>query len=51
MSDTKQDEPRIPRPPTKAELDELSEAQGMITDEWAPAPHEIGPEDAEAPKP
>ena len=30
------EEPRIPRPPTPAELDEMSKAQGMITDEWAP---------------
>ena len=27
-------ESRIPRPPTKAELDQVSEQQGMITDEW-----------------
>ena len=45
MSDEPAKQPRIPRPPTKEELDEMSEAQGMITDEWAPAPR-----DAEKPK-
>lgn len=40
MNDEPTKEPRIPRPPTKEELDEVSEAQAMITDEWAPAPRE-----------
>jgi len=26
--------PRIPRPPSKEELDEISKAQAMITDDW-----------------
>ena len=34
------EEPRIPRPPTREEQDAVSEAQGMITDEWAPAARE-----------
>jgi hypothetical protein len=25
----------IPRPPSQADLDRVSEAQGLITDEWA----------------
>lgn len=28
----------IPRPPSDAEVARISEQQGMITDEWAPAP-------------
>ncbi len=28
----------IPRPPSKEEVDRISEQQGMITDEWAPQP-------------
>jgi hypothetical protein len=27
--------PRIPRPPSQADIDRVSEAQGRITDEWA----------------
>ncbi|WP_376095132.1 hypothetical protein ACE7GA_02460 [Roseomonas sp. CCTCC AB2023176] len=40
MSNEPTKEPRIPRPPTKEELDRISEQQGMITDEWAPAPRD-----------
>ncbi len=28
----------IPRPPSEEDLRRISEQQGMITDEWAPAP-------------
>lgn len=28
----------VPRPPTQAELDEVSSQQKLITDEWAPQP-------------
>ncbi len=28
----------VPRPPTSAELNDISAQQGLITDEWAPAP-------------
>lgn len=43
----------IPRPPSREALDRLSEAQGMITDEWtgdaagtgAPNPEDGRPED------
>jgi hypothetical protein len=27
-------QPRIPRPPTREELDEISRDQALITDEW-----------------
>jgi hypothetical protein len=30
--------PRIPRPPSKGALDQISEEQAMIADEWAPQP-------------
>ncbi|MGG5811589.1 hypothetical protein [Falsiroseomonas sp. CW058] len=30
----------IPRPPSKEDVEKVSEQQGMITDEWAPAPTE-----------
>ena len=30
--------PGVPRPPSKADIDQVSEDQAMITDEWAPAP-------------
>ena len=30
--------PGVPRPPSKADIDEVSKDQGLITDEWAPAP-------------
>ena len=33
-------EARIPRPPSPAELDRLSEAQALITDEWTGEPRE-----------
>ncbi|MDT7951375.1 MAG: hypothetical protein RQ966_07705 [Acetobacteraceae bacterium] len=26
----------VPRPPTQAELDDVSKQQGLIADEWAP---------------
>jgi len=26
--------PRIPRPPSREELEEISDAQAMITDDW-----------------
>ena len=28
----------VPRPPTPAEIDEVSGQQNLIADEWAPAP-------------
>jgi len=28
----------VPKPPSKAELDQISKDQALITDEWAPAP-------------
>src|SRR3978361_1452409 len=28
--------PRIPRPPSKEDLDQISRDQALITDEWAP---------------
>ena len=28
----------IPRPPTKADVDQVSSQQGMITDEWSEGP-------------
>jgi len=31
-------ESRVPRPPSAAEVNKLSEAQGMITDEWTGEP-------------
>jgi hypothetical protein len=31
-------EARIPRPPSARELDEVSEAQALITDEWTGEP-------------
>ncbi len=30
--------PGVPKPPSKAELDQISKDQALITDEWAPAP-------------
>ena len=30
--------PGVPRPPSKADIDEISKDQALITDEWAPAP-------------
>lgn len=30
--------PRIPRPPTPEEVDQISRDQSLITDEWAPEP-------------
>jgi hypothetical protein len=28
----------IPRPPSKRDIEQVSEQQGLISDEWAPAP-------------
>lgn len=28
----------IPRPPSDADVEQVSDQQGMITDEWAPTP-------------
>jgi len=36
-------EAAIPRPPSARELDKLSEAQGMITDEWTGEPGDGSP--------
>jgi hypothetical protein len=30
----------IPRPPSPADVEKVSEQQGLISDEWAPAPGE-----------
>ncbi|MBL6078832.1 hypothetical protein JMJ56_12505 [Belnapia sp. T18] len=30
--------PRIPRPPSQADIDLVSSQQGMVSDEWAEAP-------------
>lgn len=30
--------PGVPKPPSKADLDQISKDQALITDEWAPAP-------------
>ena len=40
--------PRIPRPPSQADLDQVSEAQGLIADEWAEAPPPEAPAPADA---
>ncbi|MCR0981599.1 hypothetical protein [Roseomonas populi] len=32
----------IPRPPSKEELDQMSEEQSMITDEWSGEPEQKG---------
>lgn len=38
-------QPRIPRPPTREELDEISREQALITDEWGDErPPETSPE-------
>lgn len=38
-------QPRIPRPPTREELDEISREQALITDEWGDErPPEVSPE-------
>ena len=36
-------EGRIPRPPSDAALDKLSEQQGLITDEWTGEPGDGSP--------
>ncbi len=33
-----EDKPRIPKPPSKEEVDRISRDQALITDEWAPQP-------------
>ena len=38
--------PRIPRPPTKEELEEISKAQAMITDDWTGEGGEKKPEES-----
>jgi len=38
--------PGVPKGPSKADLDQISKDQALITDEWAPAP---GPSKTEAP--
>lgn len=38
--------PYIPKPPSQADLDQVSQEQALITDEWA----EPAPEDAKAPR-
>ena len=30
--------PGVPRPPSQADIDQVSEDQALIADEWAPAP-------------
>ena len=38
--------PGVPRPPSKADIDQVSEDQALIADEWAPAPpHPARPAD------
>ncbi|SDB72780.1 hypothetical protein [Belnapia rosea] len=41
--------PRIPRPPSQADIDLVSSQQGMVSDEWAeaPAPKPPSPPEAE----
>ena len=39
--------PRVPAPPTQAEVDQISRDQALITDEWSgPAPDGNGASDA-----
>lgn len=38
----------IPRPPSPAEVEKVSEQQGMIADEWAPEPTEGTREERDA---
>ena len=39
--------PGVPRPPSKADVDQVSEDQALIADEWAPAPpHPHAPDKA-----
>ena len=38
--------PGVPKGPSKADLDQISKDQALITDEWAPAP---APSKTEAP--
>ena len=35
---TQSDTPRIPPPPSKEDVDEVSRDQALIADEWAPNP-------------
>jgi hypothetical protein len=42
--------PKIPRPPSQADIDLVSSQQGMVSDEWtgdAPAPKPPSPPEAE----
>jgi hypothetical protein len=39
--------PGVPKGPSKADLDQISKDQALITDEWAPAP--VPPPKTEAP--
>lgn len=43
-------ESRIPRPPSEAALDKVSEEQGMITDEWSGEPGDGSPGTGPSPK-
>lgn len=46
-ADTEQElPPGVPKPPSKAELDQVSKDQALITDEWAPAPAPSKPDAA-----
>ena len=38
----------VPPPPTRAEVDEVSDQQNLITDEWAPEPTASQEKDAPA---
>ncbi|WP_157033491.1 hypothetical protein [Belnapia moabensis] len=42
--------PKIPRPPSQADIDLVSSQQGMVSDEWAeaPAPKPPSPPEAES---
>lgn len=39
----------VPPPPTRAQVDEVSSQQGLITDEWAPQPAPVTGQEADAP--
>ncbi len=38
MPNLPEDKPRIPKPPSKEDLDQISRDQALIADEWAPQP-------------
>lgn len=42
--------PRIPKPPSKEELDQVSRDQALITDEWVPQPPPQRPGDRAPPE-